>query len=226
MYSLRFRDVWAEFDLLLSGMLVTLELTLITVTLGLIIGTVGAVASTSQYKWARRVTAVYVEIIRNTPLIIQVFLAFFGLSSLGFRLSPWEAAILALTINLGAYSVEIIRSGIEAVPRGQIEAGLALGLSRYRILRSVVLVPALQVMFPALASQFILAMLATSIVSQISVEELFFQANSIDNKTFRSFEVYIVMTGLYLLLTVALRTVFGVIESVIMRRGAAHRKAR
>ncbi len=132
----------------------------------------------------------YVEAIRNTPLLAQLFFIYFGLPGLGLRLDAIPAALIALVVNLGAYTTEIVRGGLDAVPRGQTDAGLALGLRALQVFFLVVLKPALKIMFPALASQFTLLMLATSILSQIGVEDLFHMASLIDSATYRSFEVY------------------------------------
>ncbi len=127
-YSLQFRDVFAASDLLLDGLVLTLELSVVTMVSGLAIGTAGAAARVYGPNWLRRPVAVYVEAIRNTPLIVQLFLIFFGLPSAGIKLDAETAAMVALSINLGAYSIEIIRAGLEAIPRSQIEAGQSLGL--------------------------------------------------------------------------------------------------
>src|SRR3954451_7085800 len=166
--------------------------------LGLAVGVTCAAVRLYGPRPVRLVVATYVEAIRNTPLLVQLFLVFFGLPSLGLRLDATTASIIALTVNLGAYATEIVRAGLEAIPRAQIEAGVSLGLSRLQVFRYVVLMPALQVMYPALASQFILLMLATSIVSQIAAPDLFHTASIIQSRTFRDFEVYIVVAALSL----------------------------
>ena len=121
------------------------------------------------------------------------------------------AAIITLVINLGAYTTEIVRAGLEAVPRSQVEAGASLGLSGLQVFRYVVLFPALKAMAPALASQFVLLLLATSIVSQISVPELFHAASIVQSRTFRDFEVYTVIGALYLALALLLRGIFAIL---------------
>lgn len=210
-YNFNFRDVFNNFDVLLEGMWLTLQLSAITMTLGLAVGIVGAMMKTSGLRPLRWPATVYVEVIRNTPLLVQLFIIFFGLPSLGIRLTAGQAAVIALTINLGAYATEIVRAGIEAIHKSQIEAGLSLGLSRLQVFRYVVLFPALKVIYPALASQFILLMLATSIVSLIAAKDLFHMAAYLESRTFRSFEIYLVVTGLYLVMALFFRSVFGVI---------------
>src|SRR5437762_10006799 len=188
-YNFQFRDVFAAWEFLLDGLLLTLELSLFTMVVGLAIGVAGAAGRVYGPAWIRRPVAVYVEAIRNTPLIVQLFLIFFGLPSAGIKFDADTAAFIALSINLGAYSIEIIRAGLQAIPRSQIEAGQSLGLSGVQIFRYVVIFPALRMMFPALASQFVLLMLATSVVSQISATDLFHMASIIQSRTFRDFEV-------------------------------------
>src|ERR671919_326885 len=186
----------------------TLQLSLITMVLGLLIGVAMALVRTWGPTPLRWLAASYVEVIRNTPLLVQLFIVFFGLPSLGLRLSAGEAAVIALTVNLGAYATEIVRAGIQAIHKSQVEAGLSLGLSRLQVFRYIVLFPALKVIYPALASQFILLMLATSIVSQIAVAELFHMASVLQSRTFRDFEVYIVAAGMYLALALMFRVAF------------------
>jgi polar amino acid transport system permease protein len=207
-YDFNFRVVFANLDLLLQGAWLTIQLSALTMALGLLVGIAVALGLTSgprAVKWAGRA---YVEVIRNTPLLVQLFLVFFGLPSLGVKLTAGQAAVVALTINLGAYATEIVRAGIEAIHRSQIEAGLALGLSRLQVFRYVVLFPALQVVYPALASQFVLLMLATSVVSQIAAQELLYAAGFLESRTFRSFEIYLTTTFIYLGMSLLFRGAF------------------
>jgi polar amino acid transport system permease protein len=153
----------------------------------------------------RGVVTSYVELIRNTPFLAQLFFIYFGLPSLGLRLNPIVSAILAMTINLAAYGIEIVGAGLDAVARGQREAGLALGLRPRQIFVKIVLPQALKVIFPALTSQIVITMLESAVVSQISVRELTYEADLLQARTFRSFETYLVVTVIYLFLSVALR---------------------
>lgn len=217
-YQFNFRDVFANTDMLLEGAVLTLQLSAVAMAWGLAIGIVGALARSWGPPPVRLAATAYVEAIRNTPLLIQLFLVFFGLPSAGIRLDANTAAVVALSVNLGAYATEIIRAGIEAVHKSQIEAGLALGLSRLEVFRYIVLFPALKTIYPALASQFILLMLATSIVSQIAATELFHMASILQSRTFRDFEVYIVAAGMYLAMALLFRALFALIHRVAFRR--------
>lgn len=203
-----FADVWAQFDALLNGLFQTVWISAAAIAIGAAIGVLCAVARSGRNRILRLLAVAYVESIRNTPFLVQLFLVFFGLPGLGVRISAVEAGLIALILNLGAYSTEIVRAGIEATHPSQIEAGAALGLRRRDILLHVVLFPALERVWPALSSQFVLTMLASSILSQISVEELTSVGALIDSRTYRSMEVYIVLACLYLSLTVLFRLSF------------------
>jgi polar amino acid transport system permease protein len=217
-YQFNFRDVFAQFDTLVEGAVLTLQLSAVTMAAGLVLGIIGALARSWGGRPIRLAAATYVETIRNTPLLIQIFIVFFGLPSAGLMFDATTAAVVALSINLGAYATEIIRAGIQAIHKSQVEAGLSLGLSRLQVFRYIVLFPALKVIYPALASQFILLMLATSIVSQIAVAELFHMASVLQSRTFRDFEVYIVAAGMYLALALMFRVAFAVVHRLAFQR--------
>ena len=222
-YTFQFRDVFAAWEFLADGLVLTLELSVVTMIAGFIIGVAGAAARVYGPAWLRPIVAVYVEAIRNTPLIVQLFLIFFGLPSAGLKFDAETAAFVALSINLGAYSIEIVRAGLEAIPKSQIEAGQSLGLSPLQIFRYVVIFPALRLMYPALASQFVLLMLATSVVSQISATDLFHMASIIQSRTFRDFEVYIVVAAVYLALALLFRLLFAGLYQLVFARAKSSR---
>ena len=221
-YVFQFGSVWQELDKLLLGTWLTLRLSGLTMVLGLAVGILGALGKSSSSRALRAITHGYVEAVRNTPFLVQLLLVYLGLPSLGLRLTPDQAALLAMVVNLGAYATEIVRAGIELVPRGQIEAGRALGLKPHQIFRFIVIVPALRTVFPALGSQFILVMLASSVVSVISAEELTAVTDTIIARNFRSFEFYFVATGIYLALSLAFQAVFAVVDRLLFRRWSAH----
>jgi polar amino acid transport system permease protein len=213
-YAFNFRDVWAQTDFILEGLIVTLQLSLVTIVASLMIGTAGAAARVYGPGWLQGVIAAYVELIRNTPLIVQLFLVFFGLPSAGIRLDAMTASVITLAISFGAYSTEIIRAGLLAIPKAQIESGHSLGLSGVQVFRYVVLFPAVKIVYPALTSQFVLAMLATSVVSQISAPDMFHVASVIQSRTFRDFEIYVVIASLYLALAFAFKLLFAAIHQL------------
>ena len=203
--TLDFSVVFAQWPQLLNGLLLTVWLTLLTAVFGTTLGIACGVIRSKGPRWARWLIGLYVELIRNTPFIIQLFFIFFGLPGLGLKMTALTAAILANVINLGAYVSEIARSGIEATPNGQIEAAESLALDRWQIFTRVILPPALKRVWPALVGQMVIIMLGSAVCSQISTEELSYAANQIASTSFRNFETYIVVAGLYLLLSIALR---------------------
>jgi polar amino acid transport system permease protein len=203
--ELDFVAVLAQWPILLKGLAWTVALTAVAAVVGTAIGIGGAWVRAEGPSLLRALAAGYVELIRNTPFIVQLFFIFFGLPALGLKLSPEAASVLAMVINLGAYATEIIRAGIQATPRGQIEAALSLALSRAQTFVYVVLPPALRQVWPALVSQIVIVMLGSAVCGQISTEDLSFAANLIQSRNFRAFESFIVATCLYLLLAIGLR---------------------
>ena len=197
-YVFQFGAVWKDVDLLLLGAWLTAKLSFLTLAIGLVVGTAGALARISRHRLLRGVARTYVEAIRNTPFLIQLLLLYLGLPAIGIRLAPEQAALLALVVNFGAYTTEIIRAGIEAIPKGQVEAGRSLGLTGSQIFVLIVMKPALRIVYPALSSQFILLVLTSSVVSVISAEELTAVADRIASRNFRTFEVYFIVTLMYL----------------------------
>lgn len=204
-YEFDFAPVLAQAPLLLKGAWFTLQLTVVGTLLGVAIGVLGAGVRAWRVRPFDMLFGLYVELIRNTPFIVQLFFIFFGLPALGIRLTEWQAAMLAMVINLGAYSTEIIRAGIQAIPKGQLEAAAALAMSRFEAFRHVVLQPALAKVWPALTSQIVIVMLGSAVCSQIATEELSFAANFIQSRNFRAFETYLLTTVLYLIMAIALR---------------------
>ncbi|CAN7522144.1 amino acid ABC transporter permease [Bosea sp. LjRoot90] len=212
-YKFDFGPVIEGLPDLLWGCLGTLGLALAGMVLALVIGIGGVVLRDSPYRWLRWLVIGFVELIRNTPFLVQIYFIFFALPLAGIRLDPTPTAIIALGVNGGAYAIEIIRGGVQSIGKGQIEAGLALGLHKGQVFRLVVLKPALRAIFPSLTSQFILLTLTTSIASAISAYELTSVAQNIENNTFRSFEVYGVVTLLYLAMSWLMMRMFAQITA-------------
>lgn len=205
---LYFSDLLQYSDVFLSGLVTTVQLTILTTILGVVLGTVCATVRQYGNRASQRVVTVYVELIRNTPFIVQLFFIFFGLPAIGIMLSPWEASMIALTINLGAYSTEIIRAGLGSISTGQVEAAKVLGLNFRQTLTHVIFTPAFEKIYPALVSQCIIVMLGSAVISQISVEDLTYAANLVQSRNFRAFESYVVTALLYLGLSILLRFTF------------------
>jgi polar amino acid transport system permease protein len=217
LYKLEFGDLLPYWDVLLQGLVFTIVLTIVSTVTGIAVGTAGASARTFGPAWLGRVVVVYVELIRNTPFIVQLFFIFFGLPAAGVTLSETTAAFIAMVINLGAYSTEIIRAGIQAIPKGHIEAGVSLAMSKWEVLRHIVLNQAFRKIYPALSSQIIIVMLGSSVVSQISAQDLTYAANFVASRNFRNFEVYLLAALAYLLLAMLTRSLLRGLGRIIFK---------
>ncbi|ARJ69716.1 amino acid ABC transporter permease [Paracoccus contaminans] len=200
---------WPE---LARGTLATIGLAIAGMVLAMVIGVAGVAVLRSRSRVGRIVVRAFVELIRNTPFLVQIFFIFFALPLAGIRLSPTVTAILALGLNGGAYAIEIIRGGVEAIPPGQTEAGLALGLQPGDVFRRIILKPALRSVYPSLVSQFVMLTLTTSIATSISAYELTSVAQRIDGDTFRTFEVYFTITLIYLAVSWLMMTLFAALS--------------
>ena len=211
-YQFEFGAVLEAWPELAWGALTTLVLSAAAMAIGLVVAILGALLQSSRSRPLRFLVGAYIEVIRNTPFPIQLFMIYFGLPTIGIRLSPNATALLSLVINFGAYGIEIVRAGIESVRKGQGEAGMALGLKRLQIFRHIILKPAIKTIYPALTSQFILLMLYSSVCSTIAATELTGAAGDIQSRTFRSFEVYFVVTGMYFTMSLFFWGLFAVID--------------
>ncbi len=205
MITLDFGAVLSQWPQLARGAAFTVGLTAVSALLGVSLGVACGWARAWGPAWLKWVVGAYVELIRNTPFIVQLFFVFFGLPSLGVKLTPELASVIAMVINLGAYAAEIARAGIEGTPRGQIEAARSLALSERQVFLRVVLPPALARVWPAMTSQIIIVMLGSAVCGQIAAQELSYYANLIQSRNFRAFEAYIIATLIYLGLAIALR---------------------
>ena len=210
-YTFQFGDVFAAWPLLLRGTWSTIELSILAMLIGLVVAVLCAWGKTAGPAPLRWLINAYIELIRNTPFLVQLFFFFFALPAVGLRWSAHTAALTAMVVNLGAYATEIIRAGIESIPKGQIEAGLALSLKPHKIFRHIILKPALRNVYPALTSQFILLMLSSAVVSAISADDLTSVAANLQSQTFRSFEIYIVVAVIYLALALSFSALFRLI---------------
>ena len=210
-YTLDFEPIITGFPDLLKGCAGTLGLAISGMAIALVIGIGGVVLRGSQIGPVRWLVIAFVEVIRNTPFLVQIYFVFFALPLIGLRLTPTPTAIIALGLNGGAYAIEIIRGGVQSINKGQVEAGFALGLHKRDVFRFIVLRPALRAVYPSLTGQFIMLTLTTSIASAIAAYELTSVAKLIENASFRSFEVYGTITLLYLLISWLMMQVFKVV---------------
>ena len=222
-YTFQFGVLAQYRDQLLAGLGLTVVLSLASIAAGTALGIALATLRSIAGRPVRVAVDAYVELIRNTPFLVQLFLIYFGLPAAGLRVGAVAAALIGMTVNLAAYSTEIIRSGIEAVHRSQIEAGEALGFTQLQVYRHVVILPAIRKVYPALCSQFVLMMLASSICSAISTTELTAEASFVQSQSYRSFEVYLAVTAIYLALALLLRGLLALLGLWLFGRRAARR---
>lgn len=216
-YQFNFAPVVNNFDQLLWGAWITIQLSFGAILIGTLIAVPCAVAKTSGPKPLVWLVNVYIEVIRNTPFLVQIFFIYFSLPALGVRFDPNTAALIALSVNVGAYATEIVRAGIESISLGQVEAGRALGLKGHQVFRYIVLKPAIRTIYPALTSQFIYLMLTSSVVSAISATDLAAAGNNIQAKTFAAFEVYLVITAIYFVLSLGFSGLFSLVDRIAFR---------
>lgn len=213
-YKFDFSVIWDSLPTLLNGCWLTIQISAISMVIALALALIAVLMRRSSFAPARWLVIGFVEVVRNTPFLVQIFLIFFGLPALGLRFDPNTAAIVALSLNGAAYCCEIIRGGVDAISKGQIEAGRALGLRSLQIFRLIILRPALRMIFPALTSQFTLLLLTSSIAASISAVELTQVAIQLESISFRSFEIYLTVTVLYFGLSTLFNRIFRVIEKI------------
>ncbi|MDU3112223.1 MAG: amino acid ABC transporter permease [Megasphaera sp.] len=200
--SFDFSLIWNSLPLLLAGAGVTIEITAIAVGLGFVFGLITSVCRLSGVKILNILAVCYVNIIRGTPLLVQIFLIYFALPMIiGERINPFVAAVAACSVNSGAYVAEIFRAGIQSVDKGQMEAGRSLGLSWMQTMRYIILPQAFKHVIPPLGNEFISMTKETSLVSVIGFEELTRRGQLIIAKTYGSFEIWLTVAFIYLVMT-------------------------
>ena len=219
-YVFQFRPVFQDLPMLLDGALTTLHISLLTLFFSFVVGTAGALCRMSRVRWLHGPATWYVEFIRNTPLLVQLFFIYFGLSQIDIQVPNYVAGLIGLVVNNSAYLTEIIRTGIQAVHKGQFEAGLSLGLSYPQLMRRVVFPQAFRVIYPPLCNQFVGIILWSSLVSTIAVEDLAMRGKQLASTTFRSFETYIVLTLIYVVMTLTVSGILKLVGRRLFRRPA------
>lgn len=211
--SFDFSLIWNSLPLLLAGAGVTIEITAIAVGLGFIFGLITSVCRLSGVKILQVIAVCYVNIIRGTPMLVQIFLIYFALPMvIGERINPFVAAVVACSINSGAYVSEIFRAGIQSVDKGQMEAGRSLGLSWMQTMRYVILPQAFKHVIPPLGNEFISMTKETSLVSVIGFEELTRRGQLIIAKTYGSFEIWLTVAAIYLVMTLTIARLVSYLE--------------
>ena len=196
-----FRDAGSYLPDLLRGALISVELTVVVMLLSLVFGLIVALARLSRFRILRVVSTLYLEVVRGTPAMLQLFYVYFVLPAFGIRIAPFAAGVVALTINYAAYLSEVYRAGIQAVAKGQVEAALSLGMSRGKMMRLVILPQALRIVVPPLGNYFIGLFKDTALASTITVKELIFSGQIIAATNFQYFTIFTIAGMIYLALS-------------------------
>ncbi len=216
---------------LLLGAIVTLQLTAMTVLLGMALGSLIGIARLSSARLPSLLARIYIDFLRGTPLLVQIFMIYFGLPGLikalggSFTLNQWVAAVLALTLNSAAYIAEIVRGAIQSIELGQREASESLGLGPVQTMQYVIFPQAFRRMIPPLGNEFISLLKDTSLVAVIGFEELFRRGQLIVAQNYRPFEIYFAVALFYLVLTLLSSQAFGLLERWLNPVEQAKRKA-
>lgn len=211
--SLNFSFLSKYYMFFIDGVKFTLMLAFFTVLLGTVFGTLLALMRISKIKILKFIAACYVEFIRGTPLMVQLFIIYFALPDLiGFNLSEVPSAIMALAINSAAYVAEIIRAGIQAVDKGQMEASRSLGLTYGKSMIYVIIPQAIKNILPALGNEFVTVIKESSVVSVIGIKELMYNADVVESKIYRAFEPLLVAALIYFVMTFSLSKLMGWFE--------------
>ncbi len=205
----KYEFVFQYYSYYLYGLEQTLIVSLVSIAIGLILGLIFAFMKISKVKILNMISTAYINFIRGTPMLIQVYIVYYGLS---LNLSNLVAAIIAVSINCGAYNAEIIRSGIQSIDHGQMEAGRSLGLSYFQTMKKIVLPQAFKNMIPAFCNDFISTVKSTSIVSVIAIHDLMFNSNVVRNMIFRAFEPLVIAALIYFTITYVIKTLGELVE--------------
>lgn len=205
--------------ILLPGIQVTIPLTIISFSLAMVIGIITAMIQFADIKGLKQLARFYIWVIRGTPLLIQLFVVFYGLPSVGVIIDPFPAAVVVFSINEGAYSAETIRGALESVPKGQIEAGYCSGLNFIQIMWHIVLPQALRMAFPSLANGLIAMVKSTSLTANITVMEMFMVTQQIVARTYEALALYLELAFIYLMFSTVLTRLQTYIERRLNARG-------
>ena len=209
---------------LLDGLNITLLLTFISIIIGLIIGITLALGRVYGNRIVSSVCIGYIEIIRGTPLLVQLFLLYFGLPSVGISLTPLQAALIGLSLNSGAYQAEYLRGSIQSIPSGQMIAARTLGMNSLQSIKNILLPQALRISIPAWSNELIYLLKYTSIAYLITVEELTAEGFFIAAKTYKYIEIFVIIAVIYLVITVLLTAIIDKIEKRLSIPGIGVKK--
>jgi polar amino acid transport system permease protein len=201
-YTLQFGQVWGFLPYLAAGAWISLQIAFLAFLGGMVLGLLGAMGKSFGPSWVKRVIQGYVVFFTNTPQLVQIYFLYFALPDVGILLSSYEAVLIGMTLNAGAYLTEIQRAGFESVHRNELDAAETLGMSRWQSVRYVILPHIMRVLFPPLSNHYILMTLGTSMAAIFGVEELTGRAFNVNAETFRSIEVFSLTAGLYVIITI------------------------
>ncbi len=190
--------------ILLPGLTATIPLTILSFTFAMVIAVVLALVQFAQVKGLRTLARFYIWVVRGTPLLVQLFVIFYGLPNLGIVLPPFPSAVIVFSINEGAYCAEIVRAALEAVPKGQMEAGYCAGMSYLQIMRRIVLPQAMRIAFPSLSNSLIAMVKDTSLAANITVTEMFMATQRIVARTYEPLALYLEVGFIYLMFSTVL----------------------
>ena len=205
--------------ILLPGLTMTIPLTVISFSLALVIAVVTAIVQFANVKVLKQIARFYIWVVRGTPLLVQLYVIFYGLPNLGIMLEPFPSAVLVFSINEGAYCAETIRAALESVPKGQLEAGCCVGMSWWQIMRRIVLPQALRTAVPALSNSLIGMIKDTSLASNITVAELFMAGQRVAARTYIFLPIYCEVAVVYLLFCTVITKLQGLLERQLNAHG-------
>lgn len=216
-YVFHFNSIWANKGLFVSGAFITLQIAVLGILIGIVLGIIGAVCRNSKFAAARLISSAFVEVIRNTPLLVQLYIWYFGLGYIRIDLSPFLCVVLALGVNNAGYLTEIVRAGIEAIKEEQRRAGISLGMNPFQVFRYIVIIPSMGIVFPALCNQFVISILASALAMIIGVKDLTYEAVYLQAHTFRSIETYIVVVIIYIVISKSIVLLSDLLDKKIFR---------
>ncbi|WP_462325059.1 ABC transporter permease subunit [Desulfoplanes sp.] len=216
-FQFKFDAVWEAIPILLQGAELTVIIALVGLFIGFILGAGAGLCRISRSWFLQKVAGAYIETIRGTPLIVQVMFLYFGLPlALGMRIPPLTAGIVAIAVNAGAYIAEIVRGAVQSISMGQYEAGRSIGLTRGQTMAFVIWPQAFKRMIPPLGNQFIISLKDTSLLVVIGVGELTRSGQEIIATNFRSFEVWLTVAVMYLVLTLSISKILSIVENKLV----------
>ena len=218
MYTMHFSEIFGYLDYLWAGMLITLQISVLTMLFGTILGTVLAVARVSKNRLVYFSSTVYVEVLRNVPVLLLLYIIFYAIPGLikGFYLNPFWAGLIALSLSSSAYEAEIIRGGIMGIMKEEIEAALSLSLTKMQVFYEIIIPHALRLIWDALGNQLVAIILGSSITSLIALNEITYNGLDVGTKTARYFEVFVVLLVIYVVVSFVISSIFRLIKKVFL----------